>query len=247
MNKKKKKKKRLNKSDKTKFCIIVTTLFIVSMILFTLNVEIYYFAFNITHGNNLIYAEPVVGFFIIATVILFVVGLLMIGTWYKEAVDMGLSFKDYYSNKIPKAKKHIKRYVVSLLVWFVLITGCFWLSTASCLVANDSAITKCHLFKTDEVFCEYDDIDSVNVYAEYESHIKGKLGGYHVKVKIKDDNFEYILHDEYFDRNFVNIEKFLSKIDKDRITVDCSGYEKINAKAENKDALMRIFNSYKKA
>lgn len=187
MNKKEKKKKRLNKSDKTKFSIMVTVLLTVSMILFALNTEIYYFAFNITHGKNLIYAEPVFGFFIIATVILFVVGLIMIGTWYKEAVDMGLSFKDYYSNKIPKAKQHIKRYVLLLSVWLIIITGCFWLSTASCLVADDSAITKCQLFKPDEVFCEYDDIDSVKVYAEYEPHTKGKMGGYHVKIEIKNE------------------------------------------------------------
>lgn len=246
--KNKKQEQRLAPKEKKKYSILVAVPLSILFLLFLNSESIYCLVLKTIYPNHPVFTEPDIGFFLILTSVLFVIGLIIILSWYDSAIRLALSFSDYFLNKIPKAKKQIKHHAVTLIVWFVLITGAFWLSTASCTVADDNAIVKYNLFKQDAILCDYADIDNAKVYTEYEyfsmaGRFVANPGGYHIRVEIKSNDFSYVFNEEFFSRDFTNVEKFLSNIESEKIVVDKTDYEKINVRgAENKAALNRIFD-----
>lgn len=239
--KRKKKKPQLEPIDKKKYSAVFAALIIPLGLLFApFGEKIYFSVLKAINGKDVLYAAPDFGFFLIVTAFLFICGFIIITLWYDGALRLRLSFEDYFSNKIPKAKKHIKSYLITLAVWFVLITSAFWLSTASCIIADSNAVIKHNLFKDDIVLCDYGNAESVNVSLEYRRH--GKTGFYDLFIEVNTSTDSYDFDGEWFNQNYVNAEVFLSEFDSEIIKVDSSNYNEFHTrKTENREAVKRIF------
>lgn len=246
--KKKFKKPQLNKKDKACFNALFGALIVIYLLIFEFHNSIYFFVLKLIYGEEITYAQPKIGFFLILTVLLFLIGLISFIGFFDSALRLRVSFKEYFSGKNLKAKRQLKHFLLCGGIWFALITATFWFSAGSCTVANDTAIIECNLLKEDKVVCEYENARQVNVFLEYRSFsmVNGWIvqpSGYDLVVEICHENGSCELYDEYFNRNYTNIQKLLVNFDNAIINIDDSNYDKKHIRnPENRDALNRIFD-----
>lgn len=247
---KRKKKPQLSKKEIFKFslsfCIIIMA-FLLVLIVF--REDIYFLALKSAHGHDIYYAEPTISFWLVLTVILLVIGIIILVCFYEIALQLGMPFKEFFKKSNRTATKYLKRFAVTILIWFVVIGCTFFLSLQYANIADDSGFVKTSLFHSNEIVFTYDSIQRVDVSIEYESlyMINGLLvnpGRYVLVIELTTDTAQYILDEAAFNRDYTNVEKLLAQFNEDIINVDSTNYKpNIARKAQNQKVMDRIFGN----
>lgn len=140
--------------------------------------------------------------------------------FYRTKITRGNeSFKIFNLNKNTIAKKLTIKFTTIVTVLSLISTTLSCLSFYSRYEADDKALKQYTLFSEDVTLCNYDEVEEINVYLEWEN--RGKHDhGYATIIELKTAEDTYKLSSYGFDDDYYVIKKFLLMFNKDIITVD---------------------------
>ena len=249
MAKQKKKKIRKNirisKKSKTLFSLIGIPFFVIGYFTFLFSSNLFYGLVKLLFNKDALYCGFAFNGFTIVLALLLIIGILFGFIWCNNATSLKIEFKEYFSGKIDKANKQIKRTILSFIVLCVLFLTFMCFQVSSRIVATTDCITEYHCVKQDTKI-SYSEIDSAKV--EYrKGHVTiGRpalsITTYDIVITIHTNNSELEFYEDSFNNNYSNILAFLNCIDSSKITIDKTNTELYSANTtKNRDAFKEIF------
>ena len=237
-----KNKATLPRKDRTVYEILLSVVFIISIILLRCYEYLFYCCASFFGTRDGYYFELHLTIFLVLMFLCLAAFALIAVFSFGELRNKGVTLKRLFDKK-DKVARHFIRSIAAALV-FVSLVFCvsFCVADSSKTVATKNNITSAYFTKDDEIIVDYNDVTEVKLFVERDRIARGKgmsSSRYTPAIKLYTDSGNTVLSASGFGFKYDKMNDYLKLFDDSKITVDDSDYELIN---RHTDAVKEMFN-----
>lgn len=247
--KKKQQKDKILNYEQRKFHYLIIAPYILILLIYINYKQVCYFCAKVFSKADQLLYQPKTSFFLILFFILLFVLMIVLGVFIDNAKKSELKFKDYFSLKNNKAKKQVRKVVITSTAIILLCALSFGLASQSKYIAEDNAVISYSLFRNRQEYIRYDDVTSVEVRAEYQSGVHTARihsgGKYVLIVTLKTDEQQFEADEFDFGNDYSKIVSFLEIFDSDKVAIDKESIREMQTYNHSKNTTLEsIINTY---
>lgn len=199
---------------------------------------------NIFSNKEILFSQMDTTFFFILFVILLVVLVFILTIFNYNLSANAIPLKSCFKGSDIKAKKMMKKHIISCSVVIIMICLTFTAAFQSRIQSDETKVTHHKIFKESSVLFEYDNVEKVKIYLAYFSSQTGRfsfISSYKPAVDVTVGEKTYTFDFYGFNLSYDKVESFVNSFDESIIEIDTTHYDEINLNGKSKETFNRIF------